>query len=1151
VSGPALVGGRYRLDHLIGRGSTGDVWSAHDVLAGRAVALKRLRAEVAQDARLRRRLRREARAVARLEHPHIVRLYDMGVDDEGAPFLAMERVSGPTLADLGRDPAVGAPRLVALVEQVLGALAYAHARGVIHRDVKPHHIFVTSGADGEDVVKILDFGFARVENDEDQLTAARRDVFGTPTYMAPEQATGDYEVGPAADLYAVGVILWELLSGAPPFTGATATDIVVQHVTAPLPAFVPLPGRRVPPGMEVVLRQSLEKEPGRRFASAASMRRAVAAVFDGDEGEPTETVVNQPPPAVERPSTGDVSVITIADLAVVDAADGFALAPIPEEAPLVGRDALQRWLWERVVAVCNGGGARLVLLDGPAGIGKSRLCAWLGRTVAEGGWMTAIDARFRTGVAPRGLRGMIQQALGIGQRPAGAEALHHALSDLDPEERVDRDALAGYLWPGRGPRPPLGRVVRVVEDLARVIAGRRPLLVWLDDLEHADGEALLILDHLAAHLTARPAPVLVVATRRSDAAPAGSAAGTLARLLERHHGAIEAREVPRLTDESTASLARALLPIEGEAVRRVVEASRGNPLFVVEALQFAGDLRPDTPLPHTLVELVRRRLGAALEGGGDAAFRRGLAERLALLGGAFPFDLVEALERAAGVDPVRLETGLEGLVRLGVLVDEAGDAYAFVHEVVRQALLEELAGRADAPRLHERVAEAKLVWAGERLDRVAEEVARHLRAAGRVHDAVERLLLAARTAREAGQQAAAAALYLEADRWIGEAEAGPRTAALRADGMLGLAEVALDAGDHERALRMATRLQQWAREAGDPARLALALCLCGEASVAAGRWPEAGRVLEEARALLAARGERAAVARVDVARGRASLQAGALDEARRLFAEAATQFAAAGDLRGKAAAKRALGELAARAGERETARSLLSEAAAMAAGTSDHRLLAQASWRLGELLRQAGHLEEAAVRYRQAFEACEAAGDQAGAGRSLRGLGDTLRLLQRPETTRVYERAAEVFEALDDRFQLAICFTQLGRLVGETGDTAAAESWFERALAHFEQFDDPVRVGVLHAFLARLAQRRGDRAAREHRLQAALRIDATRPLIVADWPRILEELGEGIAADGDGRRAQRLFVRAVEVWTALRRADEAARCRARLAALVV
>ncbi len=1150
MSGPDLVGGRYRLNHLIGRGSTGDVWSAHDVLAGRAVALKRLRAEVAQDARLRRRLRREARAVARLEHPHIVRLYDVGVDEQGAPFLAMERVAGPTLADLGRDPQVGAPRLVALVEQVLGALAYAHARGVVHRDVKPHHIFVTSGADGEDVVKILDFGFARVENDEDQLTAARRDVFGTPTYMAPEQATGDHDVGPATDLYAVGVILWELLCGAPPFSGETATDTVVQHVTAPLPAFLPLPGRRVPAGMEGVLRQALEKEPGRRFTSAASMRRAVAAVFDGDDGEPTETVVNQPPPPVER-QAGDASVITVAELAVVEAAEGFALGPSPEEAPLVGRDALQRWLWERVVAVCNGGGARLVLLDGPAGIGKSRLCAWLGRTVAEGGWMTAIDARFRTGVAPRGLRGMIQQALGIGQRPAGAEALHHALTDLDPEERVDRDALAGYLWPGRGLRPPLGRVVRVVEELARVIAGRRPLLVWLDDLEHADGEALLLLDHLAAHLTARPARVLVVATRRSDAQPAGSAAGTLARLLERHHGAIEAREVPRMSDESTANLARALLPIEGDVVRRVVEASRGNPLFVVEALQYLGDLRADAALPHTLVELVRRRLGAALEGGGDGAFRRGLAERLALLGGAFPFDLIEALERAGGADPVRLETGLEGLVRLGVLLDEAGDAYAFVHEVVRQALLEELAGRADTPRLHERAAEAKLAWAGERLDRVAEEVARHLRAAGRVHDAVERLLLAARTTREAGQQAAAAALYLEADRWIGEAEAGPRTAALRADGMSGLAEVALDAGDHERALRMATRLQQWAREAGDTARLALALCLGGEASVAAGRWQEAGRALDEARALLEARGERAAVARVDVARGRASLQAGALDEARRLFAAAAAEFAAAGDVRGKAAAKRALGELAARAGERDAARSLLSEAAAMAAGTADHRLLAQASWRLGELLRQAGHLEEAAVRYRQAFEACEAAGDQAGAGRSLRGLGDTLRLLQRPETTRVYERAAEVFEALDDRFQLAICFTQLGRLAGEAGDTGAAESWFERALAHFEQFDDPVRVGVLHAFLARLAQRRRDRAAREHRLQAALRIDAARPLIVADWPRILEELGEGLAAEGDRRRAQRLFVRAVEVWTALRRADEAARCRARLAALAL
>lgn len=1155
-----ILANRYRLLDELGRGGMGTVWRAEDLLTRRDVALKRLRAEFVQDARLRRRLRREARAVARLEHPNIVRLYDMGEDDAGAPFLAMEMVRGRPLRAVGLDTFEW-PRLAAYVDQILGALAFAHARGVVHRDLKPDNVVVAKGPQGEEVIKLLDFGFARVEDDsDDQLTAVSKDVFGTPTYMAPEQATGDHEVGPTTDLYSLGVIVWELVTGAPPFIGSSGTAVVVQHVTAAPPPLVARTGLELPAGLEDVLRRALEKEPAQRYDNAGDMRRALAALDDDDH---SMTLVNAQPLA--NVTTGERSVILEPDPADETGTMTVARTLARDEGPLVGRDPLQRWVWDGVVRVCEDGAPRALLLEGPSGVGRTRLLAWLRQTLAEGGWMTVAGGRCRPGDAAGALAAALRAALALdGVRSDDrADAVRAALAQLGDDGRIDGEALTAFLWPAVTGPGPVGRALRVVEQVVRLVAARRPLLLTLDDLHRADGAQLSVLEHLLLHLAQRPAPVLVVATRRVDATsllPSTTSSDPVGGLLTRRPDLFELREVTRLDDLSMAQLVQERLPLPPADVEHLVRAGRGNPLYVVQALAWLVDQRAVRAagqgyaldaavqaLPSTLVELMRARLRVALADHGDDL--RALVEWLALLGDTFPFGLVEALGRRAGVDVVRLETGLDQLVRAGVLVDEAGDAFSFANHLTREAVLEDLVGRSDAAGLHRRVAETKADWFEGAPGPAAADVAGHYASAGETEKALSYLLVAAEHARETFQFASAGAWYAAAERLAGALPRGGASDAARADILLGVAEIALALRDPQRAGRQAAKLLRWAQQVDDAPRTAAALRLLGEAQVALGRGNEADPALAEAARLLQLEGDARGAARAGLARGRAALQRGALAASRDHFKAARARFAEAGDVRGEAACRRALGELAVRAGDRPTALEQLTEAVRLAERAGDALLLAQASWRLAELLRQGGQVEAAAARYAVAADAYGAAGNEEGVGRSLRGLGDAQRAQGHPEARRTYQQAIEAFRRLGDSFQLAICFTQVGRLATDAGDLVGAEASFERALACLEAFDDPVRVGVLHAFLARIAHRRGDRGARDERLRAALQVDRTRPLVVNEWPRVLEELATGLRAEGRTQDASRLLRRAIEVWTALRRPEDAGRCRTTLSEL--
>jgi serine/threonine-protein kinase len=280
--GLGLVGGRYRLLEQIGEGGMSRVYGARDRVLDRIVAVKLLREEYGGDPGFVARFYREARAAASLQHPNIVDIYDYGPHDS-TYYIAMQYIEGTDLKAILRHQGAFPPQqAVEVLREVLRALGAAHARGIIHRDVKPQNILVRA-SDG--AIKLTDFGVARALDGVDLTTSGAAP--GTAHYMAPEQGSGE-PVTPATDLYAAGVVFFELLSGELPFTGSTPMQVMLQHLREPPP---PVPN--APPALDRVVHKALMKDPAHRYQSAEEMLAALDAAvasLAGAGGSPTRVM---------------------------------------------------------------------------------------------------------------------------------------------------------------------------------------------------------------------------------------------------------------------------------------------------------------------------------------------------------------------------------------------------------------------------------------------------------------------------------------------------------------------------------------------------------------------------------------------------------------------------------------------------------------------------------------------------------------------------------------------------------------------------------------------------------------------------------------------------------------------------------------------
>ena len=282
---PQVLGERYEIGGVLGRGGMAEVHRGRDLRLGREVAVKVLRHDLARDPSFQVRFRREAQASASLNHPAIVAVYDTGEDRTATgatPYIVMEYVEGETLRDvLRREGHLTPERAMALSADICGALDFSHRNGIVHRDVKPGNVMITP----QGTVKVMDFGIARAVSDSAATMTSTAAVIGTAQYLSPEQARGE-GVDARSDVYSMGCMLFELVTGAPPFTGDSPVAVAYQHVREDprLPSSIN-PG--IPPELDAIVLKAMSKNPANRYQSAAEMRNDLLRALAGQRVEAT------------------------------------------------------------------------------------------------------------------------------------------------------------------------------------------------------------------------------------------------------------------------------------------------------------------------------------------------------------------------------------------------------------------------------------------------------------------------------------------------------------------------------------------------------------------------------------------------------------------------------------------------------------------------------------------------------------------------------------------------------------------------------------------------------------------------------------------------------------------------------------------------
>lgn len=326
-----VIGGRYRLTKLLGEGGMGAVYAAEHINITKTVAVKLLHPEISSNQEAVARFRQEAQSASSIGHPNIIGIDDFFTMDDGRVCLIMEFLNGDSLSDRMLVPGGLPPEIaIDLMVQVCEGLAAAHEKGIIHRDMKPENVFIAN-VHGKEIVKILDFGIAKVTGNDDNNLTKTGTVFGTPHYMSPEQALG-HKVDARADVYSMGVMLFEIFTGQVPFQAESFMGVLSQHITKPIPSPSTMtPGRPVPPMMDDIIMTAMAKEVDKRFSTMNALKGALDAFKEALTG------ANAPQVVTGRVNSQEVA----AAVAVNSASQGIpkTMATGPGQAPITGPGA--------------------------------------------------------------------------------------------------------------------------------------------------------------------------------------------------------------------------------------------------------------------------------------------------------------------------------------------------------------------------------------------------------------------------------------------------------------------------------------------------------------------------------------------------------------------------------------------------------------------------------------------------------------------------------------------------------------------------------------------------------------------------------------------------------------------------------------------
>ena len=1095
-----VIDGRYEIVRPLGAGGMGEVYAARRKSLGDEVALKRLLPQQDTPAN-RQRFATEAQAAAHIRHPNVIQVFDYGEDPHVGPFLVMEKLDGPTLAEELAAGPLPLGRALWVFSAVCAAIEAGHRRGIVHRDLKPANVMIAPTDDGRQVVKVLDFGLAVDLRLPDRDITAPGAVIGTIAYMAPEQTEG-MPASTRSDVFALGVLLYEMVTGRLPFDGASSLDTLMainggryrpaQQLVADLPACV----------IEAI-DAALVREPSGRPDSPERLAQLAAAGM---------TVV---PPSARpfAPSRSRPMAVVRASPDPVATRDTEATLPV--YARFVGRTAELRRL-DEAFALTLAGRPPLVLITGEAGLGKSRLAERFAAEARERGAL-ALGGRFfdYAGSRPPPLETFVAMLSAAG--PAGEETAARVQGSLDA---AGDDAR----W---------NAFAAIADGLAGQAAGR-PLVLTLDDLQWASRADLDLIDHL--HRSLGPRATLIVATARP-----GDGGELTAWRARRTSAIVELALAPFDEPELREWLEAVFKGIRLGSLeaRRLWRTTGGNPFALVEItrhLVARGELVRDdagwrlrglasVELPDSVAAVVRVRLGEL------TAAQRGVLEVAAVLGDEFR---VATLAAACAVSEEVLDDALDRGFGLRLVSDKdvsAGNDYRFTTTLIRQVLYDELPARARR-RMHKDVARALATIYGTGDDRFAHVFGYHHYAVGAWAEALELNVRAAQEAVNRGDLDLAQHAIARADASLAGIESGagssgpgegtsPPVLVARLDYLAGCvatqvgeldtaaarlvraivtaeeegaADLAIDArielarataarGQLVAATQEAARAAEAATAADDPARALAARVVGAEVQNRAGASDP--RALDELVAACA--GAPPAVrARAYLVRAWQRVKAGE-------FAAAEADAIAAGDLaRGAGRQELHLRALATRAAVRSEAgdvagsMQLSQEVLVMARRIGDRRREGICLANLGEGWVDLGEARRGHECFTGALQIFIDIGDLACEGDCRVNIGRALLALGRAEEAiGMLERAAEMCASTSRVEYEGIAFMLLGEAREHQGAAADARDDFARAVALFQRIDLNLRwraeLGLARTLTA-LGDRRGarDAATRAH-----------------------------------------------------------------------
>ncbi len=751
--------GPFILEEPIGRGGMAEVWGAVHEREGARAAVKILTGEAILNPIYLSLFRNEVRGIAGLEHPNIVKVFDHGLLtpeaaeasggslQAGSPWLAMERLDGGTLSDYARD-GTDWPSLSRALLATLDGLAHAHARGVVHRDIKPGNVLL--GTDGE--IKLTDFGLVHAIAAVDEVGDSM--LLGTPAYMAPEQLTmRSRDFGPWTDLYAVGCTAWALATGQPPF-GRELQDALRGHLHERPPQFTP--DLRLPQDFEPWLRWLLIKPVEQRVSRAAEAADALAAL-----GGTPRPGWHRGWRRAERPERAER-----AEQVVSRPLHGVGLGMIGvQSVPLVGREKEQDFLWRELTAVDREGSPRAVLIHGGAGYGKTRLAHWLAERAHELGAAELMHARW-SAAGGAALVDMLRRDLACDglQRPEVQMRVKLVLKRLGETDAGERATLTELLCPmdfshldhdelGGTRREPLPERVRrrlIVNHLRRRSL-RRPLVLLLDQIQWGfDG--LMLVRALLTEPEAQRIPVLILCTVRDEALSEQPATRIeIGKMAEQP--AVSSLHLGPLSRRTHERFVEGMLGLEAGLASRVQRRTMGNPGFTLALvtdwiqkglLELSPEgyrLKPgvEAPMPLALYETWWLRIERALR---DRPDQDAEALELAALLGVVVRPQ-EWRDVARAVDLRTPPTLVKKLIEQKLVIAKDGDAnqpWSFSQPMLRAALVRRAQEQGRSLRLHQECARVLSSKGSGSLERVG----LHLLAASLPDEALPPLTRAAR-----------------------------------------------------------------------------------------------------------------------------------------------------------------------------------------------------------------------------------------------------------------------------------------------------------------------------------------------------------------------------------------------------------------------